>query len=167
MGNQLLDSKLIDGGDAYAIVTRDDSRLFVMVINASRESDATVEVQVPKGVEFASEGRTATFSHREYFWDFYKHEPRWSRKPHEERVELGSPVVLKVPPFSIKTWEIPFKKYSLRGEEAVQNAEIHPMDILLPETAPADLPVDTSVPFGYREAIAHWRKTRSADRPEG
>ncbi|VGO14513.1 Intracellular exo-alpha-(1-_5)-L-arabinofuranosidase 1 [Pontiella desulfatans] len=139
MGNQLVASELKGNGDAYAVVTRDDGRLYAMVVNVSRDAFAEIELDVP-GVEFASEGRMATLSHREYFWDIYKHEPKWSRKPNEERFAIDGK--LEVPPYSARVFELPFKGGSVRPSGDTENAEIQPLEILLPESAPADQPVE-------------------------
>ncbi|VGO19258.1 Intracellular exo-alpha-(1-_5)-L-arabinofuranosidase 1 [Pontiella sulfatireligans] len=141
MGNRLLASELQGNGNVYAVVTRDDERLYVMVVNVSRDEFAQIKLDVP-GVAFASEGRAATLSHREYFWDIYKHEPRWSRKPNESRFAIGDKLEFDVPPYTAKVFELPLKGFGLRSSEAVENSEIQPLEILLPESSPADLPVE-------------------------
>jgi hypothetical protein len=141
MGNQLVASELMGDGNTYAVVTRDADRLYVMVANISRDKPARIALDIP-GVALAAEGRTATLSHREYFWDPYRHEPRWSRKPAETTVGIGHPATMEVPPFSVQVLEIPLKGRSLRARDAVQNAAIQPLEILLPKSAPADLPVE-------------------------
>ncbi|MDF7824066.1 glycoside hydrolase family 44 protein [Pontiellaceae bacterium B12227] len=139
MGNQLVTSELSGNDTAYAVVTRDDERLYVMVVNASRDAFAEVELEVP-GVAFAQEGRMATLSHREYFWDMYTHQPKWSRKPSEKKFPIIGK--LEVPPYSARVFELPLKGFDLRLSGEVENAEIQPLDILLPESAPADLPIE-------------------------
>lgn len=141
MGNQLVDSELAGSENAYAVVTRDNERMYVMVVNVSRDEFAEIKLDVP-GVAFAAEGRMATLSHREYFWDIYKHEPRWSRKPNESRFAIKGEVGLDVPPYTARVFELPFKGKALRAGAEVENAEIQPLAILLPESAPADLPVE-------------------------
>ncbi|MCF7848918.1 MAG: hypothetical protein K9M45_08725, partial [Kiritimatiellales bacterium] len=141
MGNQLVASELQGNENAYAVVTRDKERLYVMVVNVSRDGYAQIKLDVP-GVRFASEGRAATLSHREYFWDIYQHEPKWSRKPHETRFAIGKNIELDVPPYSARVFELPLKGFDLRSVSEVENAEIQPLEILLPESAPADLPVE-------------------------
>ena len=141
MGNQLLDAKLEGNPNAYAVVTRDRDRIYAMVVNISREEVAHIQIKVD-GEELASEGRTALLSHREYFWDYIHHKIRWSRKPHEEKVALSNPVTLDVPPFSVKVLEMPLKGNTIRGSEEVQNTEIYPVDLLLPESASEDMPIE-------------------------
>ena len=139
MGNQLVACELEGNENAYTFVTRDDERFYVMVVNISRDQFAEIELDMP-GVQFANEGRMATLSHREYFWDPYKHEPMWSRKPSEKRIPITGK--LDVPPYSARVFELPLKGHSLRAGSEVENAEIQPLDILLPETATEDLPVE-------------------------
>jgi hypothetical protein len=141
MGDQLLASELKGDDNTYAVVTRDAERFYVMVINVSHDAPATVELDVP-GIAFAREGRMATLSHREYFWDPYRHEPKWSRKPNEVRFVLDTDTKLEVPPYSARVFELPLKGFGLRPGTEVENAEIRPLEILLPESAPADLPVE-------------------------
>ena len=141
MGDQLLESELDGAHDAYAVVTRDSERLYAMVVNTSRTDPVAVTLDAP-GVAFAKTGRTATLSHREYFWDPYRHEPRWSRKPAEKRIKIGTPPSFEVPPFCVKVFEIPFQGHGLRNDEAVRNAEIRPLEILLPASAPCDETVE-------------------------
>jgi hypothetical protein len=141
MGDELVESKLDGARDAYAVVTRDGERLYAMVVNTSRTDPVAVSLDAP-GVEFAVNGRTATLSHREYFWDPYKHEIRWSRAPAEKRVEIGTPSAFEVPPFCVKVFELPFKGHGLRNDEAVRNAGIRPLEILLPASVPCDEPVE-------------------------
>ncbi len=139
MGNQLVASELKGKGNAYAVVTRDTERLYVMVVNVARDEAATIELDVP-GVAFAGEGRMATLSHREYFWDPYRHQPKWSRKPAEKKFPITGK--LEVPPYSARVFELPLKGHVLRAGAAVENTEIQPLEILLPASAPADLPVE-------------------------
>lgn len=139
MGNQLLSSELKGDGNSYAVATRDDERLYVMVVNVSRDTPVEIDLNVP-GIEFNTEGRMATLSHREYFWDIYKHEPKWSRKPGEKPFTFTGK--LDVPPYSACVFELPLKGFELRPETAVENAEIRPLEILLPDAASADLPIE-------------------------
>jgi alpha-L-arabinofuranosidase len=168
MGNQLLDAQLQDSKNAYAIVTRDSDRLYVMVVNISRDDPAEITIEVP-GAELSSEGRVATLSHREYFWDYLQHNLRWSRKPHEEKIAIQSPIQLKVSPFSVKVIEIPFKGKTLRTAEDVRNKEIHPIEILLPESAPADLAIEGWVflPNDPKDPKVEWRTEQATLSVEG
>lgn len=139
MGDQLVASTLKGNDNTYAVVTRDAERLYVMAVNISREESAQIGLSLP-GISFAKEGRMATLSHREYFWDPYKHEPNWSRKPAERRFPITGK--LEVPPYSARVFELPLKGFGLRTTAAVGNTAINPLEILLPESAPVDLPVE-------------------------
>jgi alpha-L-arabinofuranosidase len=139
MGNQLVASELSGNDNAYAVVTRDAERLYIMVVNASRDEPARIHLNVA-GADLEKEGRMATLSHREYFWDIYRHEPKWSRKPVEKKVPTTGK--LEVPPYSARVFEIPLKGFGLRSGTEVENAVIQPLEILMPETATADLPVE-------------------------
>lgn len=139
MGNQLVSSSLTDSKDVYSVVTRDNERFYVMVVNVSHETPVEVDLQIP-GVDFATTGRMATLSHREYFWDLYAHQPKWSRKPAEKLFPIIGK--LNVPPYSARVFELPLKGCLLRAAAETDNAEIQLLDILIPETATADLPVE-------------------------
>ncbi len=139
MGDQLVASELTGNPNAYAVVTRDAERLYVLVANVSRAESAILELDL-EGTALAAEGRMATLSHREYFWDPYRHEPKWSRKPLVESFAIGK--TLEIPPYSARVFELPLKGFKPRPGMAVENAAIQPLAILLPETAPADQPVE-------------------------
>jgi alpha-L-arabinofuranosidase len=141
MGNQLVESELNGNDNIYTVVTRDEGRLYVMAVNVSREEFGRIKLEAP-GVGFAAEGRCATLSHREYFWDIYKHEPKWSRAPHVTPFEIGQKIELDVPPYSARVFELPLEGFGPRPSTDVENAEIRPLEILLPESGPADLPVE-------------------------
>jgi alpha-L-arabinofuranosidase len=141
MGDQLVASELTGNDNVYTVVTRDEGRLYVMAVNVSRDEFARIKLDVP-GAALASSGRAATLSHREYFWDLYKHEPRWSREPNVTRFEIGKEIELDVPPYSARVFELPLEGFGPRAATDVENAEIRPLEILMPESAPEDLPIE-------------------------
>ena len=163
MGNQLVQADLKDGKDLYTIVTRDDKRFYIMAINISRTQTAAITLNIP-GVELSGTGSETQLSHREYFWDYIKHAPRWSRKPQSHQVTLTSPPRMQVPAFSVKILEIPLKGHNSRSLEAVRNADINPIDILLPDSAPEDLPVEGWVflPNDPADPKVSWRTDKAA-----
>lgn len=139
MGNQLVDTELDGLGNAYAFVTRDDERFYVMVINVSRNEKADIRLDIP-GVQFSGKGRMATLSHREYFWDLYAHQPKWSRKPHEKAFDFSDDLI--VPPYSVRVFELPMKGFGFRSDSETENAKDSPLEILLPKKAPVGVPIE-------------------------
>jgi alpha-L-arabinofuranosidase len=140
MGDQLIAADLTGATNVHAIVTRDPGRLFVMLLNLSREQAAEITVEAP-GISFAETGCMATLSHREYFWDFLAHKPRWSRPPTEEKFALSGK--LSVPPYSLRVFELPLQGRSLRTDAGTDAATSSaPLEIVLPKSAPADLPIE-------------------------
>ena len=53
--NQLVTCELEGRGNAYAVVTGDDERLYVMVVNVSRAESAQIKLDIP-GTAFAAQG---------------------------------------------------------------------------------------------------------------
>lgn len=137
MGNQLLEAKLEGAENVYAFATRDNERYFVMLINVDRNNAATVDLELPS---LGAEGRMVTLSHREYFWDPYKHEPKWSRKPAEKDFPMSGK--LEVPPYSVRVFELPLEGFGFRSESLGEEAGDEPFEIMLPSTAPIDGPIE-------------------------
>jgi len=134
MGNQLLETELKGVEQVYAYATRDAERLYVMLINVDRENAAVVDFAEPT-LGLSGGGRMVTLSHREYFWDPYAHQPKWSRKPFEQDFRMDG--TLEVPPYSVRVFELPLKGARFRSESAEELAD-EPFEIMLPERAPVD-----------------------------
>ena len=61
------------------------------------------------GFEPASAGEMATFSTREYSWDYVAHKVQWSNPPAVTSVNVGPETTVAMPPFSVVYVRIPAK----------------------------------------------------------
>jgi hypothetical protein len=138
MGNSLLQSDLQGSDNIYSCVTKSDKGIQVMLVNVGRDSSTRVRVEMP-GVELGRQGRVTTLSQREYSWDYIKHEPLWSHKPQSKSFDVSSEV--EVPPFCAQVYEFPYKDVVLKNSAADKSAG-NKLRLLLPESAPADLPIE-------------------------
>ncbi len=141
MGDQLVASSLEGNDHAYAMVTRADDRLSVMVVNVSRDEAARIRLNAP-GVKWGEKGRATTLSQREYTWNPMTHEPLWSHKPVSRVLPVEKDLELTVPPFSVRVFELPLRDTALEPEDRGQPRAQAPLRLLLPESSPVDLPVE-------------------------
>ena len=141
MGDQLVASSLEGNDHAYAMVTRADDRLSVMVVNVSRDEAARIRINAP-GMQWGEKGRATTLSQREYTWNPMTHEPLWSHKPVSRVLPVEKDLELTVPPFSVRVFELPLRDTALEPEDRGQPRAQAPLRLLLPESSPVDLPVE-------------------------
>ena len=138
MGNQLLETELLGAENVYAFATRDAERFYVMLINVNRDERVEVDLELPQ-LKLSDVGRRVTLSHREYFWDPYTHQPKWSRKPSEQDFAMGGR--LEVPPYSARVFELPLEGARFRSE-LTEGFGDEPFEIMLPEQASVDAPIE-------------------------
>ena len=137
MGDQLVASSLEGNDHAYAMVTRADDRLSVMVVNVSRDEAARIRINAP-GMQWGEKGRATTLSQREYTWNPMTHEPLWSHKPVSRVLPVEKDLELTVPPFSVRVFELPLRDTALEPEDRGQPRAQAPLRLLLPESSPVD-----------------------------
>ena len=130
MGDQLVASSLEGNDHAYAMVTRADDRLSVMVVNVSRDEAARIRLNAP-GVKWGEKGRATTLSQREYTWNPMTHEPLWSHKPVSRDFLVKKDLELTVPPFSVRVFELPLRDTVLESEDRGQPRAQAPLRLLL------------------------------------
>ena len=107
MGDALVASEVEEaGGDLYALATRVEDALYVMLVNTSRERELAASVEVA-GFRPAAEGETALLSRREYFWNPLSRKAEWNRGPRVAPVKVGSAFEVSVPPFSVRFVRVP------------------------------------------------------------
>jgi len=142
MGDRMVASSLDGAKNLYTAVTRSDDAMQVMFVNTSR--DAVQSVRLDSSKRLAKEVVAVQLSHREYFWNPYTRSPQWSRKPEPVKVSLeGGSVV--VPPFSVLVLQVPFAGKPLATEAKPVRAAKPEIQLLLPESAPEDVPVEAWV----------------------
>ena len=147
MGDQLVASSLEGSDHAYAMVTRADDRLSVMVVNVSRDETVRIQLNAP-GLEWGESGLATTLSQREYTWNHMTHEPLWSHMPTSREFSIKQDLELTVPPFSARVFELPFKGSALKSAGDEKSDAQPSLRLLLPERSPMDLPVEGWVLVG-------------------
>ena len=145
MGNRFVASSLDDTSKAACFVTKDETAWHILLVNWSETDTQEIRIELPDTVAISPEGRLATFSHREYFWDPVHHRPLWSRPPTVTKWMMPDDGIVTVPPFSLSVVEIPLagEKPLIRETPTGEGEAV--LHLLLPEKAPADLPLEVWV----------------------
>ncbi len=141
MGDRMIESKLDRANQLYAATTRSDDALQIMFVNYSRTEVQTVQIESLQPLE--KEGVAVQLSYHEYFWNPVNHLPQWSRRPEPVKVSLADGKVV-VPPFSVLVLQIPFAGGTLPAFKPARVAKPE-IQLLLPESTPADVPVEAWV----------------------
>jgi len=149
----------VDGADeslrVFATKGRDD--LAVMLVNTSRESAREVALDLG-GKQPLGLAEAVRFSQREYFWSPHREEPEWSRSARETRVEIGEGGVIEVPAFCALVVKLPVDGHA-GADDLVADAGEASLELLLPDKAPADLPVEGVVVVRRNGSVEPWQGT--------
>ena len=131
MGSQWADLGGLPKG-VMGFATLKEGRPRVMFINTTREAVEVDGVMVGDDVLTGSV-RAWLFSQREYFWNPYEQRPEWSHPARETAMDASK---FELPPFSAL----------VLSDEPAERKDVDPgqptLEILLPDEAPADLPVE-------------------------
>ena len=141
MGNELLAATVESETDAFAFATRSDGVLSLLIVNPSREQTLDVELVVT-GAELESYSTVAELSHREYFWNPYTHRPERSQAPALRATRGASPLRQQVAPFSASVIRIPTRGTTDALAATARPARGQGIELILPPSAPGDLPVE-------------------------
>lgn len=149
----------VRGGDESLRVyaTRSEEELAVMLINTSREQGRLVALKLG-GAVVRGPVAARRFSQREYLWNPQRNAPEWSRPATEIRVEFSEDGGCEVPPFSALV--LTFPRQDRPVPELVEEELGQPeLAILLPDRAPADLPVEGLVVVRRKGSREPWTGT--------
>lgn len=134
MGSVLLDLEgLPEGVQGFATLRDGEPR--VMLVN-TKHAPAKVEGLRVAGAAFKGSLKAWRFSQREYFWNPIAQEPEWSLPAREVAVDAGG---FEVPAFAVLV-----VSGETSGLERLEPAA-PVLELVLPEEAPADLPVEGMV----------------------
>jgi len=148
MSDALVASSLEGADSVYALTTRTDERLDIMLVNRSRDESARITLQIDGHAE-SGEGRSITFSQREYAWNYLAHVPLWSHPPRVVPYTLHPGDSVTVPPFSVRVLQVPLSESAVLADVAPRSATPAPaLRLLLPDQAVADRPVEGWVLVG-------------------
>jgi len=140
MGDELLAIEGKTNADVRVYATREGNSLFLMAMNESRTNVHSLSVSL-KNFDPAPEGRVATLSSREYFWNPYRFVADWNSGPSISSFRISRPICLEIPPYSVRVWQ-----FVANGRCAEMPAPSKPLAdapaelrLLLPESRFCDL----------------------------
>ena len=141
MGDRMVSSKIDRGDHLYSAVTRSDDAMQILFVNYSRTEPQTVKIDSSRAL--AKKGVAIQLSHREYFWNFVKREPMWSRHVEPVEIPLADRSVV-VPPFSALVVQVPFAGKSMDAVAKPRPPrQAQPgIQLLMPPSTPEDVPVE-------------------------
>jgi hypothetical protein len=142
MGDRVVEHSPVESGLLESFVTGSDRGIQIMLINPSEDQTEEVALQLPEGKEFSTMARQISFSHRQYFWDPNEHRPLWSLPPDVSERRICEDTTIAIPPQSIQILEIPFAGKETKAELTTLKPGEPSLRLVLPEKAPADLPVE-------------------------
>ncbi|MEX0331882.1 MAG: hypothetical protein AB3N64_10705 [Puniceicoccaceae bacterium] len=145
MGDRVVPSTMNNSGTVASFVTQSDTGWQIMLVNWSESETQEICIELPATRAFTRTGRLATFSHREYFWNPVSHQPLWSCPPSVVEWTMPGDGMVTVPPFSLQVVEIPFEDEAARLQETPPSQGRMALNLLVPENAPADLPLEAWV----------------------
>jgi hypothetical protein len=138
MDEQWLEVK--GGDDSFrAFATRGGDEVSVMLVNVSNRMR---EIELSFGSKSVSGHAVAQrFSQREYFWNPFADRPEWSRSWTNVPIEIGEGGRVESPPMSVLRLTLPVSGVVSQVTKAAEMGEPE-LEILMPDSAPADLPVE-------------------------
>lgn len=142
MGNSTLalEEPVEKGLEIFA--TRTDDAVQVMFINKQESGSLPVELHIPGIRKGCGTGRIITYSRQEYFWDPHQRKPIWSRGPTIEAVDGADRLSISVPAFSIRIVQLPLTGNAEFSNVNIDKSGTPSLHLIVPESAPADLPVE-------------------------
>jgi len=142
MQNRAVSTSVDDGEDLWAMATRSEDRLSVMLVNYSADKELPVRVEL-EGFR-PKQARRVLFSPSEYTWNPHTRRPAWSREPEIEPLADSDMTGTIVPAMSIVVLEYASTDGAFPPVPAAGRGPLD-LELSIPQECAADLPVDALV----------------------
>jgi alpha-L-arabinofuranosidase len=138
MGDQLVKSTTTGNPDVVSYATKDQDTVAVMLFNQSPTDTIPVTLNIPN--DQSKTARTIEFSHKNYLWNPFTHQPVWSLPPAERTIDLEKKKEITLPPMSSTVVRL--------GEKATHIQKTSSklvLDLILPKEQSSDTPFSSYV----------------------
>ncbi len=139
MQDQMLKVDAGSGSGVTAFATKSNDRVSVMLINPDELHEKTVALNLSGAA--TSQARLVQFTSAQYVWDPYQQQPAWSVAPAIRSLSGDEMKQITVPPMSIYVVEYQTGDQAFEKAPPAQRGAPQ-LEIALPATHPADLPLE-------------------------
>lgn len=144
MADRLVASRL-DGAPSAAIrayATSSERGVQILLVNGGDTAVHELAIVLRSERPFAPSGRLNTFSRRTYFWDPHASAPVWSLPPEATDFPISENLKVSLPASSARVLELPWQGVAPSAARPLPPESSPTLRLVLPDTAPADLPVE-------------------------
>jgi hypothetical protein len=144
MADRLVSAQIVSPGSptlrTYATVS--DKALHILVINGSERPVSALPLSIRSSRALSAEARLHLFSRATYFWDPHAHRPVWSLPPRTSAFAARQGMTVDLPASSAAVIELPWSGREASPLPPPARETTPALRLVLPATAPADLPVE-------------------------
>lgn len=140
MADRLVKTSVDQNEHLHVYATRNDKKLYVMVMNESRTDSYPVTIDI-EGFKASGTGKEVTLSSREYFWNPYKGEADWNTGPTVVSRVAKDGMQVEVPPYCVKIYQ--FDAVATKAPETMSATAGKPeLRLLTVDSGLGDMPIE-------------------------